>query len=575
MLAITALALTGLAARLVQIQGVDAARYASYGAQEVYQHITLPALRGDIYDRTGNLLAASSSRVDVVADDYLVSDPAAGLGRLATILRLSVGTLRSKLTERNGYVPLAYHVTGEVERKVEKLNLPYVSFVPDVVRTEPDGDLFSPLLGIVGFSGGGVTGRGLTGLEYLEDSLLAGSPGSEVLPTGPNGQGLPGPADDVVPARQGTSLVLTLDEPLQFEVTRDLARQIAATHATGGVAIVEDRRTGGILAMVDLAAGRHRHIGPSPQNLAATSIYEPGSVMKLVTIAGALEDRLITPSSVFTVPYQIWLGGWPFADADYHPTEPLTATQILAQSSNIGTIEIARRLGAEAPLVLSQGSRLRPAHGPGMAGRVRRSGTESERPRFVVGFLHGNGPDRYRRISDAASDPGCVQHRRERRQVHPTPADRSDDRTQRSRGRPAGPSGPASALLAHRRPAAPHARAGDRGWDRDCGPDPGLYRCRQDGNCTDSEQDRARVPAGRLEREHSSDSPQLKIQPSRPSCFSTIRISSTEVWRRRRSSPRSCATPCAISTSRPPAAKDRPRDCARLVLRERLHGRRL
>jgi len=342
MLVITALALSGLAARLVQIQGVDAARYASYGAREVYQRIAIPALRGDLYDRHGNLLAASSSRVDVVADDYLVTHPLVGLGLLASILRLPVRTLQAKLNEKSGYVPLAYHVTGALYQKVENLGLPYLSSVPDVVRTDPDGDLFSPLLGIVGFSGGG-----LTGLEYLENSLLAGSPGSEMLPTGPNGEGLPGQANNVFAARQGTSLVLTLDEPLQFEVTKDLARQMTATHATSGVAIVEDRRTGGILAMVDLAAGRHGHVGPAPQNLAATSVYQPGSVMKLVTISGALEDRRITPSSVFTVPYQKVIGGWLFQDADYHATEPLSATQILAQSSNIGTIEIARLLGAE------------------------------------------------------------------------------------------------------------------------------------------------------------------------------------------------------------------------------------
>jgi len=341
MLVIVVLALTGLAARLVQIQGVDAAHYASYGSQEVYQHVALPALRGTIYDRNGNLIAASSSRVDVVADDFLVTDPKADLGRLASILGMPVTTLQAELKQHAGYVPLAYQVTGAVEQKVANLNLPYLSFVPDIVRSDSDGDLFTPLLGIVGFSG-----QGLAGLEYLENSLLAGSPGSEVVPTGPNGEGLPGSPTDVVAARQGTSLVLSLDQPLQFEVTKDLAQQIKDTHATGGIAIVEDRRTGGILAMVDLVAGPHGAVAPASQNLAVTSVYQPGSVMKLVTISGALEEGLITPSSVFTVPYQISLGGWPFNDADYHPTEKLTATQILAQSSNIGTIEIAHLLDA-------------------------------------------------------------------------------------------------------------------------------------------------------------------------------------------------------------------------------------
>ena len=342
MLVITALALSGLAARLVQIQGVDAVHYASYGAQEVYQRVALPALRGAVYDRNGNLIAASSPRVDVVADDYLVTGADTGLSRLASILDLPVPVLRGKLSERNGYVPLAYQVNGTVEQKIASLDLPYITFAPDIARTDPDGDLFSPLLGVVGFSG-----QGLSGLEYLENRLLAGSAGSEVVPTGPNGEGLPGSATDVVAARQGTSLQLSLDEPLQFEVTKDLSKQITATHATGGVAIVEDSRSGGILAMVDLVVGAHGVVVPSDQNLAVTSVYQPGSVMKLVTISGALQSGLITPSSVFTVPYQISLGGWPFADADYHPTEQLSATQILAQSSNIGTIEIAHLLGPD------------------------------------------------------------------------------------------------------------------------------------------------------------------------------------------------------------------------------------
>ncbi|MGD1011044.1 MAG: penicillin-binding protein 2 [Acidimicrobiales bacterium] len=342
LLLISALALSGLAARLVQIQGVDAVHYAAYGSQEVDQHITLPALRGSIYDRSGNLIAASSPRVDVIADDFLVGRSKADRGRLASLLGLSVTALEAKLSEHSGYVPLAFQVNTNVEQEVANLGLPYLTFAPDVARTDPDGNLFSPVLGIVGYDD-----QGLSGLEYLENSVLAGTAGSEVVPTGPNGEGLPGTPTQVVPARQGTGLVLTLDEPLQFEVTKDLAAQITATHATGGVAIVEDRRTGGILAMVDLVTERNGQVVPAAQNLAATSVYQPGSVMKLVTMSGALEEGLIKPNSVFTVPYQISLGGWPFNDADFHPTEELTATQILAQSSNIGTIEIAHLLGAD------------------------------------------------------------------------------------------------------------------------------------------------------------------------------------------------------------------------------------
>jgi len=233
-------------------------------------------------------------------------------------------------------------VTSSLQQKLQALNYPFLSFVPDTQRVDPNGDLFSPLLGIVGWGG-----KGLSGLEYLDNAQLAGTPGSEVVPTGPGGQGLPGSPTQVVGARQGTGLVLTLDEPLQFEVRKDLAARISDTHASGGVAIVEDTHTGGILAMVDLVAGPNGKVVPAQQNLAATSVYQPGSVMKLVTISGALQSGLISDNSTFTVPYQLYVGGWPFADAEYHPTESLTVSQILSQSSNIGTIEIAQLLGAQ------------------------------------------------------------------------------------------------------------------------------------------------------------------------------------------------------------------------------------
>ena len=342
MIAIAAFALCGLAARLVQIQGVDAVHYASYGSQEVFERVPLPALRGAIYDRNGNLMAASLARVDVVADDYLVPKGHPGLARLAALLHVPVAFLEAKLSEHSGYVPLARQITGAMQEKIASLDLPYLSFPADLARSDPDGNLFSPVLGVVGFAG-----RALSGLEYMENSLLAGTPGSEVVPTGPTGQNIPGSPTDLVRARQGTSLVLTLDEPLQFEVSKFLSQQIIATKATYGIAIVEDRRTGGILAMVDLVAEPHGKVVPAQQNLAANSVYQPGSVMKLVTMSGALQDQLITPSSAFTVPDSIFLGGWQFSDAENHPTEKLTATQILAQSSNIGTIEIAHRLGAQ------------------------------------------------------------------------------------------------------------------------------------------------------------------------------------------------------------------------------------
>ncbi|MGH9169282.1 MAG: peptidoglycan D,D-transpeptidase FtsI family protein [Acidimicrobiales bacterium] len=331
-----------LLARVVEVQGLNAANYAAYGKSELYHKATLPALRGTIYDRNGNVLAASVPRVDVVADDYLVPKTQDDESNLAKVLGIPVGKLHGLLDEKNGYLTLARQVPASEEAAVSSLNLPYVNFVADPERVEPDGDLFTPLLGQVGFDG-----TGLSGLEYDQQRLLAGTAGHEEVAAGPAGQDLPDGPQDVVAAQQGQGLVTTLDEPLQFEATKALAAQIQSTHADSGTVVVLDSKTGGILAMVNLTKGPHGSVVPAEQNAAVTSVYQAGSVMKLATISGALQQGLISPTSVFTVPYTIYVGGWPFQDADYHATEQLPVSQILAQSSNVGTIEIAHLLGPQ------------------------------------------------------------------------------------------------------------------------------------------------------------------------------------------------------------------------------------
>ncbi len=330
-----------LLARVVDVQGLGAARYAAYGNSELYQKVTLPALRGAIYDRNGNLVAVSVPRVDVVSDDFLVSNPGTDLGALSRILGLAPAALRSALTQRRGYVTLARQVSPATEAAVRALNLPNLTFIPDPARVDPDGDLFAPVLGVVGFAG-----TGLSGLEYQDQSLLQGIPGSEQLAVGSLGEAMPQGPRDVVSARQGSGLVLTLDQPLQYEVTNVLSARLKATDARSGTVVVLDAKTGGILAMVDLVRSKKGVVSPAPQNLAVTAEYQPGSVMKLATFSAALQDGIITPSSKLTVPFTIYLGGWPFQDAEFHPTEVMPVRQILAQSSNVGTIEIAARLGA-------------------------------------------------------------------------------------------------------------------------------------------------------------------------------------------------------------------------------------
>jgi cell division protein FtsI (penicillin-binding protein 3) len=326
--------------RLMFVQVLNGSKYASYAKSESQQTVVLPASRGAIYDRNGDLLAVSVARYDVVADDFLIPDPSATAGLLAPLLGENRDVLVAELSQKSGYVIVARQVTSAVESKIEALNLEGITFQSDTARVYPGGAIFQPLIGNVNSAG-----FGYAALENAYDAVLGGKPGSEVVSVAPSGLQLPSGASNVVTPKAGTSLVLTLDLPLQVEVTKDVEAQMRATHSSSGMAIVENVHTGAILAMVDLVTGPKGAIVPADQNLIATSVLQPGSVMKLVTIAFSLQDGLISPSTTFTVPYSIDVGGYAFKDADVHGTERLPVSQILAQSSNVGTIEISQKLG--------------------------------------------------------------------------------------------------------------------------------------------------------------------------------------------------------------------------------------
>jgi cell division protein FtsI (penicillin-binding protein 3) len=330
-----------LVIRLVFVQVFDASGYAAYARSEVDQRVVLRGSRGAIYARGGQLLALSVPSVDVIADDFLVSGAGHVADELAPLLGVPAARLGVELAEKNGYVVLARQVGSGLESAIANLAVDGITFQSDPRREYPGGTAFEPLLG-----GVNAAGQGDAGIEYADEALLSARSGSEILPESPVGP-LPGSPMDVVPAKQGDDLVLSLDEPLQVEATDAVAAEMRASHADSGIAVIEDVHTGAILAMVDLVAAAGGAIVPADQNLAVTAMYEPGSVMKLATFSFALQDHLITPLSTLQVPYSLQIGGYTFADAEYHPTQTMSASQILAQSSNIGTIEISRLLGPE------------------------------------------------------------------------------------------------------------------------------------------------------------------------------------------------------------------------------------
>ncbi len=336
-----------LAVLLARVQIINGASYASQAKSELNQHVTLQSIRGAIYDRDGDLLAVSVPRYDVVADDFLITSPLAVATQLSSVLHIPASTLYPQLREENGYVIIAKQVSATLNTKLLDLGISGISTQVDPMRVSPGSSIFQPVLGGVNGSG-----QGDAGIEYANNSQLGGKTGTEIIPESPDGQALPGEPEVISKAVPGQNLVLSLDEPLQVEVTKDVTAEMNASHANSGIAVVEDVHSGAILAMVDLCRVRNGVCGasgpiePAPSNLALTSVYQPGSVMKLATISYAMHYNLISPTTPFVVPYELSIGGYTFQDADPHPTETLRVKDILAQSSNIGTIKIERLLGS-------------------------------------------------------------------------------------------------------------------------------------------------------------------------------------------------------------------------------------
>jgi len=336
------LVLVAMAARLADIQVLHSGQYRAAATQELNQVVQVPALRGGIYDRNGLALALSVPTKTVIADDFQIAHPVSEAVALAPLLGVDATTLAAELKRHSGYVPLVKQLDETKAQQVAADNFPGITLIDASHRVVPNGQLAAPVLGLTNASGAGAAG-----LEYQYNKLLAGAAGSETILESPLGVALPQtPVTAKHAAVPGTGLELTLDEPLQYETEQALGAQITATHALSGMAVVMDVRTGQILAMANLSAkSPGGTVSEAPSNLALTQTYEPGSVFKLVTFSAALSDGLINPGTVFQVPDQISLDGSTFHDAEPHPVEQLTATQVLAQSSNIGTSEIASDLG--------------------------------------------------------------------------------------------------------------------------------------------------------------------------------------------------------------------------------------
>ena len=345
LLAVFVLVFAGMLVRAVWLQGVRAASLARMATGQHRQTVEVPAARGTIYDRTGVQLAIGEQATTVYANPREVRNPRA----VATAASMLVGgdlheLLAALADRRRGFVYVKRKADSEQAAALKRRGFLGVGFYPEERRSYPQRTVAAQVLGYAG-----VDNAGLAGLELALDRELAGEPGSQTVVKDPFGRAI-----DVVeerPAQEGRDVYLTLDHALQASAEEVLRATVERWGARSASAVVLDPRTGGILALAVVPtfdANRYPTASRARQrNRAVTDTYEPGSTFKLVTATGVLAERLVSPSTAYTLPSSIHVADRVIHEAHERGTERMTVAEIVSRSSNVGTITLAQMLGRE------------------------------------------------------------------------------------------------------------------------------------------------------------------------------------------------------------------------------------
>ncbi|MEU9357922.1 penicillin-binding protein 2 [Streptomyces sp. NPDC048301] len=370
------LVMVAFVVRLLQVQAVDASTYAAKAEKNRYLEYTIAAERGEITDRSGIALATSVDAHDITADPKLFTPedskapdaPQQAAALLAPILGKEEAELAKKLSApKSRYTVLARRQTPQVWKQIKDLKSAFAQKAaedeakggpgvnvlagvlqePTTKRVYPNGDLAAGILGFVN-----AEGKGGGGLEAQLNKQLQGEDG-KIRYAQAGGRPVPTAGSTEIPAVAGTDVELTIDRDIQWAAQRAIADQVEKSEADRGYVIVQNTRTGEVLAMAnapgydpnDLAQANGAALG----NAALQDVYEPGSTSKVMSMAAVLEEGVATPGTHVTVPNRLHRGDRLFRDDIDHPTWYLTLNGVLAKSSNIGTILATGQLGRTQP----------------------------------------------------------------------------------------------------------------------------------------------------------------------------------------------------------------------------------
>ncbi len=348
--------------RLIEIQVVRAKGYVERAQNELNKSATLLAPRGTIYDINGIELARSITAINIAVDQMVVNDPVRAAAIVAPILGMSPAQLLPDLTGTRRYVLIAKDITPAkwlaVSNAINNYNTEVLKtkggigkrlggFVPErsYIRDYPSGNLTSSLIGIINDQG-----TGAAGIESSLNSILSGTNGKYIYANG-KGNIIPGSEQVSVEAKSGTSIRLTINRDIQWVAQNAINQAVSSSRAKSGTVVVMDPKTGAILAQASAPTfdpNNSRSITLDKlSNPAVQEVYEPGSTGKVITVAAAMEEGLVAPDTVFTIPYSMKVSDGVFHDHEKHATQRLTTTGLLAVSSNTGAIQIGQKLGKD------------------------------------------------------------------------------------------------------------------------------------------------------------------------------------------------------------------------------------
>ena len=341
-----AVVLVTIVGRVVFLQTKESDTLRSAGASQWARSYDIPAQRGAIFDRHGNELAMSVPAATISINPKLIENGPATIQLLDDLLDLSEEKVADLMfeTERRtrGFVYVARQADSAIGDQLASLDLPGVNVERVDRREMPGGDTGRSVVGTAS-----IDGEGIAGLEMQYDDVLTGVDGSMRREIAPNNRTIPGSETIVEDPVSGEDLVLTLDRSVQFQTEQVLLEQVVRIGARGATAIVMDTASGEIFASASVRRDGEGGYEVTSGNFAAVDAYEPGSVAKVITIAGALDAGAVTPDTSFLVPWSKRYYADVLRNSSQHPDKWMSVSQILIASQNIGTIMVQQKLGVE------------------------------------------------------------------------------------------------------------------------------------------------------------------------------------------------------------------------------------